>query len=340
MLWFGSRFVLGALITVLAYTAGADASPSQQRRKALMANVSSWGYQLQKMDLQALAATPFDLVVIDHAPDRVESVELLYRRTEIEGLKRKPDGSRRLVLAYLSIGEAEHYRFYWNEGWFSSLKCPVWLGKANPDWYGNYPVKYWQPQWQAIMFGQSDSYVDRLLDAGFDGIYIDRTDIYEEFKSRKSARADMVTFMSRLIDHARKIKPDAIVVLQNAEELLANKAVRTRIDAAAKESLYFDAEKAALPTRALQQRESAANLQRVVKDGGKVMVVEYLDDPVKAKTASTQARQDGFIVHFTERTLSTLNLQGADTPVPPTTRPAFTAKGDPHLFRPKPCAGT
>ena len=34
---------------------------------------------------------------------------------EIIALKTKKNGGQRLVIAYMSIGEAEDYRFYWQE---------------------------------------------------------------------------------------------------------------------------------------------------------------------------------------------------------------------------------
>jgi hypothetical protein len=44
-------------------------------------------------------------------------------------MKRKPDGSRRLITAYLSVGETENYRYYWKPQW--SKQRPAWIGKEN-----------------------------------------------------------------------------------------------------------------------------------------------------------------------------------------------------------------
>lgn len=307
--------------------------------------VKSWGYQLQRLDVAALAASPFDLLVIDHAPDRVDSVEMLFRRSQIDQIKVKPDGSRRVVLAYMSIGEAEHYRFYWDDKWMEKGSCPVWMGPVNPQWAGNYPVQYWEPQWQSLIFGQSDSYVDRVLDAGFDGIYLDRADVYDQFKSRPAARSDMVSFVAKMIDHARLIKPEAIVVLQNAEELLRDKALRARLDGAAKESLYFNADKAGEPIPLEEQQASASDLQLMKRAGGKVMVVEYLDSAKQAGVARRRAKQDGFLVHFTERNLATLNLNGPDAPPvlaslsasSASREPRTATSSDPQIARTGPC---
>ena len=84
-------------------------------RHELLADTKSWGYQLQKLDAGAAARQAHDLLVIDEA---FEGPERATQRTEsLRALKRKPGGGRRLVLAYLSIGEAEAYRDYWDRGW-------------------------------------------------------------------------------------------------------------------------------------------------------------------------------------------------------------------------------
>ena len=42
------------------------------------------------------------------------------------------------MFAYLSLGEAEDYRFYWQPSWNS--RKPAWLHGENPGWRGNYLV--------------------------------------------------------------------------------------------------------------------------------------------------------------------------------------------------------
>jgi cysteinyl-tRNA synthetase, unknown class len=312
MVRFYPRFGVG-LAVIIAFTAVSEAKPlsSAQVRNQMMSQVKTWGYQLQRLDVTALAASPFDLIVIDHAPDRVESVELTFRPSDLATLKMKPDGRRRLVLGYVSIGEAERYRFYWNENWSTSSERPSWLGAMNPQWVGNYPVEFWNGEWQKLIYGQSDSYVDRVLASGFDGIYLDRADVYEQFKDRPNAQAEMAGFIQRLTDHARTIKPDALVVLQNAEELVRNKEIRTRIDAVAKESLYFNPDSVTVASPD-DNRGSIKDLKLAQKSGRKILLVEYLGDPGLAKNVRRQAQREGFIVHFAERTLSSLNDHGPD----------------------------
>ncbi len=80
-----------------------------------LATVASWGYQLQRADPAQIARSPYDLVVIDYTRNGDAKRPLSPR--EVARMKRKPDGSRRIVLAYVSVGEAEDYRFYWDDSW-------------------------------------------------------------------------------------------------------------------------------------------------------------------------------------------------------------------------------
>ncbi len=307
------RAALGVLILALTAMGHAVAAPKKDaasaNRQTTIARVKSWAYQLQTFDMERLKASSYDLLVIDHAPDRVESVELLFKRAEIKQLKTKPNGTRRLVLAYMSIGEAERYRFYWNDEWCKSVARPAWLGPQNTVWAGNFVVDYWRPDWQKLIFGQSDSYVDRLMAAGFDGVYLDRADVYEEVKNRPTAKADMARFITALAKHARSINPEAYVVLQNAEELVRQVNVRDSIDAIAKESLYFNAESEGNASTAADEASSTSHLNFAKQAGRKVFVVEYVNDQAKMALARQKAAKRDFPVYFAERTLSTLQDQ-------------------------------
>lgn len=79
----------------------------------------------------------------------------------------------------MSIGEAEDYRWYWQKQWNS--KPPAFLCSENPEWKGNYKVKYWYPDWQTIICGE-DSYLSKIIQADFDGVYLDIIDAFEYFE--------------------------------------------------------------------------------------------------------------------------------------------------------------
>ena len=102
---------------------------------------------------------------------------------DIDLLRYKRNGARRLVIAYMSIGEAEDYRNYWKAEW--KQDPPAWMDEINEAWEGNYQVKYWSKEWQDLLYGHSDSYLDLILAANFDGAFLDVVDAYEYFKEKE-----------------------------------------------------------------------------------------------------------------------------------------------------------
>jgi cysteinyl-tRNA synthetase len=126
--------------------------------------------------IQALSATNYDLLLID----LFFTDENTFSVAEINQLKMKANGGKRLVISYMSIGEAENYRYYWKEEWASNP--PSWLDAENPDWEGNYKVRYWDSAWQDIIFGTDSSYLNKVINAGFDGVYLDIIDAFEYYE--------------------------------------------------------------------------------------------------------------------------------------------------------------
>ncbi len=126
--------------------------------------------------IDAVSLTNYDVIIMDLFFTEVEE----FTASEIDILKTKANGGKRLVIAYLSIGEAEDYRYYWEKSWYANP--PDWLESENPDWPGNYIVRYWMASWQQIIYGSSDAYLDKILNKGFDGAYLDIIDAFEFFE--------------------------------------------------------------------------------------------------------------------------------------------------------------
>jgi cysteinyl-tRNA synthetase len=137
--------------------------------------------------LSALRRTNYDLIVIDAFVDGSRGPKWLDAE-DVRSLKRKANGGSRQVICYLSIGEAENYRYYWDRSWDRNRDgrpdegAPEWLARENPNWQGNYKVRYWDAGWQAILFGGEESYLDQILSRGFDGVYLDIIDAFEYFE--------------------------------------------------------------------------------------------------------------------------------------------------------------
>jgi cysteinyl-tRNA synthetase len=303
--------VLCAAASVSAQTLPA-AAPSPAR---LLAAAKSWGYQLQDIDPDILAAAPYDMLVIDYS--RNGSAALALTADEVDKLKIKPDGDRRIVLAYLSIGEAESYRYYWkwHWGWLPGLFAPAWLGSENAEWRRNYGVRYWHEDWQRIIFGGDDSYLERIIRAGFDGVYLDRVDQYVEMiKENPNARALMIAFVKALAERARALKPGFLVVPQNGEDLLTDPAYLAVIDGFGKEDLLFGEDNNQERNDPRSIRANVSRLKLVTADHKPVFVVEYLDDARQIERARARIEDWGFIPYFAARALDRMRI--GDLPGP------------------------
>lgn len=300
------------MISIGAAFAEPDHNQATRARLQRLADVKSWGYQLRAVDTAHVAASPFDLVVVDYARGRSQFIEHPFTREEVAQMQARPDGGNRLMIAYLSIGEAEWYRYYWKSGWEGSA-LPAWIGTMNPQWYGNFPVRFWSQDWQRILFEPDTGYLARILAAGFDGIYLDRADVYEDWtKERPSARADMVVLLARIRAEVDRIRPGTLVIQQNAEELLTAPQVRRAIDAIAKENLVYGVDAPEARNKPDEIAWSERHLNLAAKSGRKVFVVEYLDDPALAADARKRIEKGNFIATFTARPLHVLPYQPVD----------------------------
>jgi len=137
--------------------------------------INSENFENKQDFINAVSTTNYDLIIMDlyHNEDK-------FTESEINQLKIKNNGAKRLVVCYMSIGEAEDYRFYWNSEWEEGN--PIWLQEENPEWKGNFKVRYWETDWKNIIFGNENSYLAKILNVGFDGVYLDIIDAFEYYE--------------------------------------------------------------------------------------------------------------------------------------------------------------
>jgi cysteinyl-tRNA synthetase len=156
--------------------------------KNLLYLINTSQFQEKSDFLDELRNTNYDLLLIDLFFE-VAGKSIMLKPDDIAMLKTKANGGQRLVIAYMSIGEAENYRWYWESRWISTNSklttlAPAWLEQENPEWEGNFKVKYWHPDWKRIIYGSSNSYLDRILAVGFDGVYLDVVDGFYYFEEQ------------------------------------------------------------------------------------------------------------------------------------------------------------
>ncbi len=285
---------------------------------------TSWGYQLNGAKIDELAASPYDLLVIDATTGLASGKR--FTRAEVERLKRKPDGSRRLVVSYLSIGEAEDYRPEYFTAEYMEEDAPDWLMHENKDWKGNRIVNVCADGWQQTMLGDArgrsvydsiePSPLYRLIELGFDGVYLDRVDVYEEIvKQCPDAEKKMVDFVVRLASHARKADPHFLVIQQNAEDLLKHDRLIKAIDGMGKESLFFgwgggDGSNSARTNADSSIKWSVDRLNRVKASGRPIFVVDYTANRANAEVAQRRNRALGYVPYVAPKELHQLWLPG------------------------------
>ncbi len=308
-LWLAGLMLLSGLVAL------SDSGSAQQRAPSPLSQVKSWGYQLQYLDVAKAAEAPYDVIVIDYSKDGSDDEALT--PAELQRLKRKPDGSRRIVLSYLSIGEAESYRYYWQwtwggkwyTNWIGWFMAPSWRGPVNREWAGNYATRFWQDGWQNVILG-SGGYLERIQKAGFDGVYLDKIDSSIEAiaKNRPSARDDMRTFVGRIGERGRAVNPGFMVVPQNGEELLTDAGYRQAIDGLGKEDLLFGEfkDKRPNPPDVIEKRKALLKLLTAEKKP--VLAVEYIDEPDEIAAARKTLTELGLVPHFADRSLDNLRI--------------------------------
>jgi cysteinyl-tRNA synthetase len=330
------------------------------------ADIKSWGYQLQG-DPRAIEPSGFDILVVDYSSDG--SAKCVLSPHVVAGLKARQGAPDRKVLAYVSIGEAEDYRYYWNEAWVTrdvplppdrpdipcntpsaewdayrkarigtrvrpSADAPSWLRGENPEWPGNFLVRYWDPAWQGLMIGGEQAFIDRLIAAGFDGVYLDKVDSYDDLRaSRPSAERDMVTFVKSIADYARAKRPGFLIVPQNGEELLRYEDYRAAIDGIAKEGLFYtstttDGKPAARLNAEEDVRHSTRLLNLMRKSGKPVLVVEYVASPETVARARKRLDGLGYVPLFARRQLdeAPATVEGKAEPEAPPSPPTKAAR--------------
>jgi cysteinyl-tRNA synthetase, unknown class len=302
----------------------AEAAEAERLRRINAAQ--SWGYQLNGSKLEELQRSPYDLLVLDATTGL--AAQRPFRRAETESLKRKADGSPRLVLSYLSVGESEDYRPEYFSKEYMEEDAPDWLMEENKDWKGNRIIKFCADGWQKTILGDENgksvynsvdsSPLYRLMDLGFDGIYLDRVDVYEEVgKQCPNAEERMVDFVVKLAAHARKRNPYFMVILQNAEDLLKHPRMVKALDAVAKESLFHgwgggDGSNGSATNSADSIKWSTDRMNLMKKAGRPVFVVDYPGSRARADLSVKRIREQGYVPYIAPKSLGVLNLPGRD----------------------------
>jgi len=140
----------------------------------------------------------FDMVVLD--PDN---------HPDITTLKK----DHLILLAYISVGEAENYRFYWDQ-----IQDKPWVLEENADWEGNFFVDVRDPEWRKLLI---EEVIPKIVEQGFQGLFLDTIDtaVYLEEKSSEEFDGSLEAMVS-LVGDIHQAFPKLMLLSNNGFEIL------------------------------------------------------------------------------------------------------------------------
>jgi cysteinyl-tRNA synthetase len=227
-------------------------------------------YQLQGENYNSLASTNFNIAVTD--PDDTQMT-----KSQIGSL----GATGKTLYSYLSIGEAENYRSYWQPGWDSHP--PSFLLGENKDWPGDFNVKFWDPSWQKIVIDKAVS----MAQDGYNGVVLDVVDAYtvnsviNAYHGGSDVRTEMMKFVEAISDATKAINPNFKVIQNNALDLLtidpnngnsaSNTAYLAKIDGVNAEDTFYNSDN----TKTSWGAWNLQYLQHAVDAGKQVFAIDY-----------------------------------------------------------------
>jgi cysteinyl-tRNA synthetase len=303
-----------------------------------LSKVKYWAYQLQGVEapgaINKLVSSKYDLLVLE--PTRTvkgeENFNTLSMVNRLKASKASDGIHRKLVMAYIDIGEAEDFRYYWkwsgkwNKGQNKPSNWPDYILTHDPDgWAGDFPVAYWDSQWKDIViYGHNQSssglnyvsLIDEAIKDGFDGVYLDWVEGYENPKVINAAKKDgvdpkveMIRFIKEIKTYARSKNPNFMIIQQNAVTLSeGHPELYSIIDGIVQESVWYgwnDVKDHDISTDHELTLEYIKYLNQYKKAGIPVFDCEYAMK--NAHKAYSMAKGKGFIPYCSEKLLSHLS---------------------------------
>lgn len=135
----------------------------------------------------------------------------------------------KIVIGYISLGEAENFRDYYKE-----VEAEGILLDRNPNWPESRYVDVRDPRWTRRVIEQL---VPRLLHRGFHGIFLDTLDNPPDLERRDPQKyKGMTDAAANLVKAIRRHYPRIHIMMNRAYEILP--AVEGQIDAVLGESIF------------------------------------------------------------------------------------------------------
>lgn len=284
-----------------------DAPPRERDWQA----VDDYIIQIQRARPNRIGETAYDLVIADIAisgssPATISALQ-------------ESEGGDKLVVAYMSIGQAARFQYYWQAEWSVDGNWPDWADEPDGTWAGDVWVHYWDEDWQDIILNGDDAYIDRIIDLGFDGVLLDRVDAatYYEEQGRDTAYQEMADFVMAIADHARERSPEFGVFTINGEDIplrLHDSGYMETVTGILAESLYYGYPRDNEPSIEEWTIAREADLDQWVVADNLVLTVDYSLRAEHIDDAYARSSERGYIPYVSVRSLGRLFLHEGHLP--------------------------
>lgn len=235
---------------------------------------ADWVLYTNGPNLDEIMNSNASLFIIDYSSDGTD--KKAFTKTQIDNLR----NSGKTILAYLNVGAAESWRYYWKKLDKGIILSPL------QGWQGEYYVKYWYDSWISIV----KEYLGKIVNAGFDGVMFDWVNIYMsqtlQIDTKKSQR-DLKYAMADTLRKVVSTYPNLKYAFVNGDDLLVEfpdliKYVRYVVV----ESVFFSNLKSKVGTQEFENR--IKTLTALTQQNVIVLSVEYIDNgnPLDKENAS------------------------------------------------------
>ncbi|PJI84348.1 uncharacterized protein (TIGR01370 family) [Yoonia maricola] len=266
--------------------------------------VDQFAVQYTNIDADEIAASPYDLLIVEGKPGDAETADL--SDADVATLV----ASGKTMVGYVSVGQSDDARPYWDTSWTDDGTDTGVLTDAAPSWlaeqadsYDAAIVEFWDADWQGLVIDQ----VTELASRGYSGIFLDNMLSYYEVAALRDELGteqsqlyaqEMMDFVVAISEAGKAVNPDFVVIPNGGPYIIGDAGYTTdsaeavayldAIDAIMAESFfglatgYYD--EAALDT-----------FQSTFADQGiDVLALEYSTDADAMDAFATEAEARGF----------------------------------------------
>jgi cysteinyl-tRNA synthetase len=269
-------------------------------------------------NITQISQSHYDMVVIDDdttwngaSTAKLPAPSIVSQMHNTPGL----DVARKVVLAYVDIGEAESSRTYW-QSWTVGNPSFVLAADPNPNPYGflgKFVVNFTDPHWQSIVYGSPTSLIDQAITDGFDGVFLDNVGSFaysQVLSTDHNAANDMVSFVSAISTYAKTKKSNFVIVACGGAGLTTSSTYISAIDGDAETGIAFTSTTTPgsgdVPQDPGVKATFEALLQRVSSASKSVLSIDFATNALNVSQAYGGGSANRYLEYVTTSDLSKL----------------------------------